>query len=66
MGMNENFIPCDWTERFVELTEVIQTLRDCSTEEAELMASKVLSRAYSSTYLVRLTDGGRCAVYQAE
>nr|WP_233340528.1 hypothetical protein [Haloprofundus sp. MHR1] len=61
--MNENLIPFDRTERFAELTNAIKTLRDCSAEEAELMASKVLSRAYSSTYLVGLTDGGHRAVY---
>ncbi|WP_224337906.1 hypothetical protein [Haloprofundus halobius] len=61
--MNEKLVPYGRTELVAELAEEIEALRECPSEDAELMASKVLSRAYSSTKLVGLTDDGRRAVY---
>ncbi|WP_224448754.1 hypothetical protein [Haloprofundus salilacus] len=61
--MNKELVPVDSVEILEEFAMEIERLRDCSVEDAEVMASNVLGRAYSSTHLVGLTDGGRRAVY---
>ncbi|RBI59817.1 hypothetical protein DMJ13_22185 [halophilic archaeon] len=46
-----------------EFTEHIAELREISNDDAELMTSKVLSRAYSTIHLVGLSDNGKQALY---
>jgi hypothetical protein len=61
--MNHTLVPFGHEELFAELTEHIVELREISNADAEMMASKVLRRAYSTINLVGLSDNGKCALY---
>ncbi|WP_227380870.1 hypothetical protein [Haladaptatus halobius] len=61
--MNHKLVPFGRDKLFKELSEEIAELRETSQEDAELMASKVLSRAYSHTKLVGLSIDGKRALY---
>ncbi|WP_266080711.1 hypothetical protein [Haladaptatus caseinilyticus] len=52
--MNHDLVSYGRNELFKEVSEEIAELCDTSQKDAELMASKVLSRAYSQIKLVGL------------
>ncbi|WP_227380026.1 hypothetical protein [Haladaptatus halobius] len=64
--MNHDFVSFGREEVFAELTEHIVELREISDGDAEVMASKVLSRASSTIHLVGLSDNGKRALYHWE
>ncbi|MFB9807058.1 hypothetical protein ACFFQF_18285 [Haladaptatus pallidirubidus] len=63
MTMNHTLVPSGREELFAELTENIAELRETPKDDAEVMASNVLSRAYSTIHLVGLSDNGKRALY---
>ncbi|WP_435159063.1 hypothetical protein [Haladaptatus sp. DFWS20] len=62
-SINYDLVPYGRNELFKELPEEITELRDTSQEVAELMASKILSRAYSQVKLVGLSIDVKGALY---